>query len=134
MKSIDVKTVDNQEVFNMPSTSLAFIGDAFFTLVARLKVLDYHAKSGKSHKKATSLVKAETQCKLLTKISPFLNETEENVVRRARNTHTLSKSKNAKLSDYKKATAFEALLGYLYLTKNFNRLDEIINLALEGEI
>ncbi len=128
-----LKDYNEQEVINMPATSLAFIGDAYFTLFVRLNVIDLHSKSGKSHKKATSLVKAETQSRLLSKITPVLYEKESDIVRRARNTHTSSKSKNAKLADYKKATAFEALLGYLFLTKQMERINKILKVALEGE-
>lgn len=134
MNSLNTQNYKEQDIINMPATSLAFVGDAFFTFAVRLQVLDYHSKSGKSHKKATALVKAETQSRLLTKLTPVLTELESDVVRRARNTHTLSKSKNAKLADYKKATAFEALLGFLYLTNNFERLDELMKIVLEGEL
>lgn len=125
---------DEATVFNMPSTSLAFVGDAFFSLFARVKVLDVMAKSGKSHKNATKLVNASAQSKMLDGLLGVLNEREQSVVRRAKNTHTSSKSKNSCLSDYKKATAFEALLGYLYLTKNEKRLNEILSLTLEEEL
>ena len=123
-----------EDVFNMPSTSLAFVGDAFFSLFARVHVLDVFAKSGRFHALSSKIVKASTQAKMLEHIQENLTEEEESVVRRAKNTHTSSKSKNAGLADYKKATAFEALLGFLYLTKNEKRLNEILKLSLEVEL
>jgi len=119
---------DKKDVINMPATSLAFVGDAFFTLYARTKVLNTQSKSGKFHKKATELVNAHTQSEFLGKLKSILTEQEEDIVRRARNTYTTSRSKNSGIADYKKSTAFEALLGYLFLTKQFERLHEILNI------
>ncbi len=124
---------NDDEVKNMPITSLAFVGDAYFTLYARLKVLNTEAKSGKFHTKAIKLVNAHAQSEFLDKIKPLLSEEEEDLIRRARNTHTSSKSKNAGLADYKKSTAFEALLGFLFLTKNEKRIDELLNLIRSEE-
>lgn len=124
---------NEDEVKNMPITSLAFVGDAYFTLYARLKVLNTEAKSGKFHTKAIRLVNAHAQSEFLDRIKPFLSEEEEDLIRRARNTHTSSKSKNAGLADYKKSTAFEALLGFLFLTKNEKRIDELLNLIMSEE-
>ena len=124
---------NDDEVKNMPITSLAFVGDAYFTLYARLKVLNTEAKSGKFHTKAIKLVNAHAQSEFLDKIKPLLSEEEEDLIRRARNTHTSSKSKNAGLADYKKSTAFEALLGFLFLTKNEKRIDELLNLIMSEE-
>ncbi len=124
---------NEDEVKNMPITSLAFVGDAYFTLYARLKVLNTEAKSGKFHTKAIRLVNAHAQSEFLDRIKPSLSEEEEDLIRRARNTHTSSKSKNAGLADYKKSTAFEALLGFLFLTKNEKRIDELLNLIMSEE-
>ena len=124
---------NDDEVKNMPITSLAFVGDAYFTLYARLKVLNTEAKSGKFHTKSIKLVNAHAQSEFLDKIKPLLSEEEEDLIRRARNTHTSSKSKNAGLADYKKSTAFEALLGFLFLTKNEKRIDELLNLIMSEE-
>lgn len=124
---------DEKDVNNMPSTSLAFVGDAFFTLYARTKVLNTHAKSGKFHKKTIELVNAHSQSDFLAKLKGLLTEPEEDIVRRARNTYTASRSKNAKISDYKRSTAFEALLGYLFLTRQYERLHEILKITC-GEV
>lgn len=125
---------DENEILSVPSTTLAFVGDAYFTLAARLFVLNGNLKSGKLHSLATAFVKAEAQSEFLKKLLPHLTENEISVAKRARNTHTQSKSKNASLSSYKKATAFEALIGYLYLTKQFERLNELLKIVFtKGE-
>lgn len=122
------------EILSVPSTTLAFVGDAYFTYEARMFVLNGNFKSGQLHKQATQYVKAEAQSEFLKKIMPILTENEIAIAKRARNTHTQSKSKNASLSDYKKATAFEALLGYLILTGKKERLNELMKVIFtKGE-
>ncbi len=119
---------------NMPSTSLAFVGDAFFSLYARTKVLNTTAKSGKFHIQATKIVNAHSQSLMLDAVLYSLTEEEKDIVRRAKNTHTASKSKNSGLADYKKATAFEALIGFLFLTNQTVRLAEILKLSDEVKL
>ncbi len=121
------------DIENMPSTSLAFVGDAFFTLFVRTRVLNPREKSGKLHLKANNCVNAKAQGEYLVRVLPHLTEQEGDIVRRARNTHTLSKSKNAGLADYKKATGFEALVGFLFLCQEYERLEKILEIAL-GEV
>ena len=128
------ESFEENDIFNMPSTTLAFIGDAFFSLYVKCRVLDTHAKSGKFHTISTNLVKANSQRGFLSKVLDCLTEREKDVVRRARNTHTTSKSKNAGLADYKKATAYEALIGYLFLNKDEKRLKEILDKSFEEEV
>ena len=125
---------DENDIFNMPSTTLAFIGDAFFSLYVKLKVLNKNAKSGKFHTLSTNFVKASSQRGFLSKVLSHLTEREKDVVRRAKNTHTSSKSKNAGLSDYKNATAYEALVGYLFLNKDPKRLQQILDISFEEEL
>ncbi|MBR1925526.1 MAG: Mini-ribonuclease 3 [Clostridia bacterium] len=125
---------DENDIFNMPSTTLAFVGDAFFSLYVKTKVLNKNAKSGKFHLLSTNFVKASAQRGFLNKVLNNLTEREKDVVRRAKNTHTSSKSKNAGLSDYKNATAYEALIGYLFLNKNEQRLKEILDISFEEEL
>lgn len=128
------KVFSENEILSVPSTTLAFVGDAYFTYEARLFVLNGNFKSGQLHKKATEFVKAEAQSKFLKNLLPILTESEIDIAKRARNTHTQSKSKNASLSDYKKATAFEALIGYLILTGKKERLRELMKIVFtKGE-
>lgn len=106
---------------------LAFIGDAVHTLFVRdvvvkssnLLMKDYHKESAK-------MCRAKAQAELLDKLMPFLSDEEQDVVRRARNAKTHHIAKNADIETYKKATAYEALVGYLYIIGNFDRLKEIL--------
>lgn len=77
---------------------------------------------------AIKYVKARAQAEILKTIENILNEEEKNIVRRTRNTQNHHIPKNADPSDYMYATAFEGLIGYLYLNKRFDRLKEILNL------
>lgn len=121
-----------QQVNLMSTDALAYIGDAYFTLRCRLEVLKHHnAKPAKLHVGVTGLVNAHAQSEFLEKIMPNLTTEEEDIVRRARNSPTTTKSKNYGLAEYKRATSFEALLGFLYLT-NQKRLEQIIDMVLLG--
>ena len=121
------KVYTHTELMNIPSTTLAFVGDAYFSLLVRTAVLkNCNAKPTKLHKLTSQYVNAEAQSKLLEDILPSLNETESDVVRRARNAPNNTKSKHFGLADYKRATALEALIGYLYLSSNSNRLNELL--------
>ena len=82
------------------------------------------------HVKASTYVKASSQAKILKNIENELSEEEKDIVRRARNTQNHHLPKNANPADYMYATAFEGLIGYLYLTKNFKRLKEILQKSL----
>ena len=106
---------------------LAFIGDAVHTLYVR----DQIVKSGNLllkdyHKKSSNLCKASSQASVLDKILPTLSDNESDIVRRARNAKLGHIAKHSDIETYKKATSYEALLGYLYLQGNFKRLNEVL--------
>ena len=112
----------------MSPLTWAYVGDAVYELYIR----DYltqitNLKPNKLHKEAIKYVKAEAQAKILEKLQDVLSEEEKEIVRRGRNAQNHHLPKNANLRDYTYATAFEALIGYLYLTKKFERLKEILN-------
>ena len=118
--------MDTKAVGELNPVTLAYIGDAVFSLYVRSRVVheaDY--KADEATGKANSCVKATAQSAMLERIMPMLTESEADVVRRGRNCHTPQKAKNAGLMDYKRATALEALLGWLYLRKEYPRLKEI---------
>ena len=107
---------------------LAYIGDGVHTLYARLEELgNTTGKADKLHKAVTARVKAEAQAKGMQAIMDELSEEESDVFHRARNAHTHSMAKNATVSDYRLATGFEALVGYLYLTGQRDRLEYLLN-------
>ena len=110
--------------------ALAFIGDAVWELYIRDKIFDKISKQrpDQMHKAAVKFVKATAQCETIKKLieQEFLSEEELALVKRARNHKVATKAKNASITEYKWATAFEALLGYLYLSKQEERLNEIM--------
>ena len=112
--------------------ALAFIGDGIFELVVRTVVITKANRgNGDLHKMAVHYVKAPSQARMMEKIKPVLTPEESDVLRRGRNASPHSKAKNASLSEYHKATAFEALLGYLYLSGRTERMLELIRMGMD---
>ena len=112
--------------------SLAFVGDAVFTLFIRTRLaVEHDNKAGALHSMANKYVKAVAQSKIYDELSILFTQREQDIARRARNHHNTTKAKNASLADYKKATAFEAVLGYLTLTEQKERSEEFMNKAIE---
>ena len=124
----ETKFTEN-ELLSIPSSTLAWIGDAVFSLCAREYELRFnHGKPAKLNKLAIVWVNAAAQAESLDKILPNLTQQEQDVVRRAKNTPITTKSKHYGLAEYKRATGLEALIGYLYLLDNNERLNEILRL------
>ncbi len=112
--------------------TFAYIGDAVFELIVRTVIVEQGQRPTNSlHKHTTKIVCAEMQAKLIEAVYDTLSEEEKNIYRRGRNTKTNSTAKNASLSDYRKATGFEALCGYLFLKNDMERVIEIVKSALE---
>ena len=106
----------------------AYMGDAVYEQFVREHLINQDIlKNGAYHRRAVKYVSANSQAELLKKIDDFLTEEERDIVRRGRNSHPHSHAKNADIVDYKWATGFEALIGYLYLTKQEKRLNQLIN-------
>lgn len=114
------------------SLNLAFVGDAVWTLFVRdYFINNTNYKNNFLHKLTTKFVKAGYQAKALEKLQDNLTEYEKDLARRARNTKMNTVSKNASLAEYKKATGFEAIIGYLYLTEKFDRIKYLFSLLEE---
>ena len=112
--------------------TLAYIGDGIFDLVIRSVVVGKgNTRAGELHKRTSQIVKAHTQAEMIEKLLPILTEEEAEVYRRGRNAKSPTMAKNATMSDYRKATGFEALMGYLYLTEQFDRMVELAGYGLE---
>ena len=90
-----------------------------------------NAQAEKLHKAATKIVKAETQALMIEAIKEELTEEELAVYKRGRNAKAVTRAKNATMSEYRRATGFEALMGYLYLKGDIERMIELIHLAVE---
>ena len=111
---------------------LAFIGDAVYSLYVRnLIVLNNEGKSGELHKLTTKFVKAKSQSETIEKIMPLLTEKENDIFRRGRNYKTQSVAKNSSVQEYHRATGFEAVLGYLYLSGQFERINQLLKVGVE---
>lgn len=116
----------------MQPLTLAMIGDAVQTLFVRSHIaLKFGVKVNKINKLVSSVVSAGAQFQTFKKIETMLTEEEQDIARRARNTHKNSKAKNFSFGEYIYATALEAVIGYLYLTNQKERLNEILTISLE---
>ena len=111
----------------MSPVVLAYLGDAVYSLYVREKLaFNSDAKSGALNKKAAQTVSAGQQAKLVTAILPLLTEKEQDIYRRAKNAKKISKAKNQAPTDYSKSTGFEALVGYLYVTGQEERMNYLL--------
>lgn len=118
-----------EEVNQMSPLTWAYVGDCVYELYIRTKLVDTtKLKPHELHIKSVKYVKAQAQAETLKKLETILTEEEKEIVRRGRNTQTHHIAKNASMQDYMYATAFEALIGYLYLTKQDDRLFEIMKM------
>lgn len=124
---------ENQDIRTYSPLTLAYIGDAIYDLVIRTVLVGRgNAPVNTLHRKASSMVKAEAQKASFHQIEPLLSEEEKSVYRRGRNAKSYTTAKNASVGDYRIATGFEALLGYLYLTGQMERLLYLVKAGLEG--
>ena len=113
--------------------TLAYIGDCVYELIIRtIFVYRGNAPVDKLNRKASSLAKASTQSAMIEALLGRLTEEEQSVYRRGRNAHFHTRAKNATVRDYKRATGFEALSGYLYLGKRFDRIMELVKAGIEA--
>lgn len=119
------KHVQHQSIQSISPVALAYIGDAVFELYARMKFLWPPQRIQQFHQQVVNRVKAEQQAEYLTQLLPLLNETETDMVRRGRNGSSKAPRRlSAKI--YRQATAFETLIGYLYIT-NQERLWQLLD-------
>ncbi|MCR5529354.1 MAG: Mini-ribonuclease 3 [Saccharofermentans sp.] len=114
------------------SSSLAYIGDAVYELYSRCHVsLRSSSQSGKMHKMTIKYVSAQSQALAIRALEPELTETEADFFRRGKNSNPGTMAKNSSPADYMYATGFEALVGYLFLNNEEERLEYIIHKAFE---
>lgn len=121
-----------QDVRAYSPLTLAYMGDAIYDLIIRSVIVERANRSANDlHKKAIRYVKAETQAKMIQALQEELTEDEEAVYKRGRNAKSYTTAKNATMSDYRKATGFEALMGFLYLTGQTDRLIFLVKRGIE---
>ena len=122
--------MQKQEVLKIHPVTLAFVGDAVYSLYVREKLVKAgEDKPGVYQKAASAAVSARGQNELLKKIEPLFTEEEAEIFRRALNSRKNSTAKNATAAEYNRSTGVEAVVGYLYLTENFPRIEEILSFA-----
>lgn len=123
--------LSENKIKEVSSLTLAFIGDSVHTLFIRDHVVKTENLNTKSlHLLASKYCKAQSQKKIFDMILPDLSADEKEIALQARNHKHYKSAKNASIEDYKKATAFEAIIGYLYLTGKKERLKEILSKSL----
>lgn len=134
-KSLDELLKENFQMKETEAKSysplvLAYIGDGIYDLVIRTVVVNRgNTQANKLHKKTSSLVKAASQAAMIDELLELLTEEEKAVFKRGRNAKSATMAKNATMADYRKATGFEALMGYLYLS---NQMERLVYLVKEG--
>ena len=113
--------------------TLAYLGDAVYEMVIRtICVKRTNMQTQKLHRKVTGYVSAKAQAKMMDALTGELTEEEESIYRRGRNSKPYTKAKNASMEEYLKATGFEALVGYLYLQKEYERMNALIAHGIEA--
>ena len=123
--------LEYQDIRTYSPLTLAYIGDAIYELVIRTILVEKgNTQVNKLHKRASRLVKASAQSAMIEKLKPYLTEEEMGVFKRGRNVKAATMAKNATMSDYRRATGFEALMGYLYLTEQWERMLELMKTGI----
>lgn len=123
---------NEKEINQMSPLTWAYVGDAVYELYVRSYLIDTtNLKPNNLHKEAIKYVKAQAQAEILKNLQESLTEQEQEIVRRARNTQNHHLPKNADVQEYMYSTALEGLIGYLYLTNQTARLDELFKLILK---
>ena len=117
-----------KEINLLSPLTWAYVGDCVYELYIRTNLVEKTTlKPHNLHIETIKYVKAKAQAEYLEKIQDKLTEEEKDIVRRGRNTENHHLPKNSNVQEYMRATAFEALIGYLYLSKKFKRLKEILS-------
>ena len=129
MEELIDRSKSPEEVNMLSPLTWAYVGDCVYELYIRTKLINQtNLKPHKLHIETIKYVKAQAQAELLKSIYEKLTEEEKDIVRRGRNAENHHLPKNCDVQNYMYATAFEALIGYLYLTKKNQRIKEILGL------
>jgi len=130
-----------REVFDMQEVdinsysplTLAYIGDSVYDLIIKSLVINEGNKQvQKLHRETSMLVQASAQSKMMRTLQAHLSSEELGIFKRGRNAKSVSPAKNQSITDYRRATGFEALIGYLYLHKDWKRIVDLIKLGLDS--
>ena len=123
-----------EKAMTLSSIVLAFVGDAVYSLFVRERLaFENDSKTGELNKLSSEIVCAKAQAKRIDELMPILTEEEVAIFKRARNTKKGAKAKNASVAEYNKSTGFEAVIGFLYITGEYERLNYLLNYEVEDE-
>ena len=124
--------IESKDIRTYSPLTLAYIGDAIFDVIIRsILVNKGNTAVDKLHKRASSIVNAQTQSAMAKALMDDFTEEEKDYYRRGRNSKPHTKAKNASTIEYLDATGFEAIMGFLYLTNNMDRACELVKLGIE---
>ena len=127
--------LEDQDLRSYSPLTLAYIGDGVYELIIRtILVKKGNCPVNRLHKKASSLVKAGAQSAIMEVIDEKLTPEELSVYRRGRNAHSPTMAKHATMADYRRATGFEALMGYLYLKEDYTRMLTLVRMGIGEDI
>ena len=127
--------LEDQDLRSYSPLTLAYIGDGVYELIIRtILVKKGNCPVNRLHKKASSLVKAGAQSAIMEVIEEELTPEELSVYRRGRNAHSPTMAKHATMADYRRATGFEALMGYLYLKEDYTRILTVVRMGIGEDI
>ena len=129
------RKIQKEEAARYNPVTLAFLGDAVYALYVREKlVLSNTGKASELQKTASMVLSARGQSAFLQRVLPLLSQDEEEVYKRGRNAKKATKSKNANAVDYARSTGFEAVLGYLYLSGDNDRIEALLGQLQDEEL
>ena len=124
--------VDSVDIRTYSPLTLAYIGDGIFDLVIRTLVVGKgNTSANQLHQRTSHIVKAHSRAIMADALAEIMTPQEQDVYRRGRNAKSHTMAKNATVADYRSATGFEALMGYLYLTEQSERMMELISYAMK---
>lgn len=127
----DILKIEDIDIRTYSPLVLAYIGDGIYELIIRTIIVSKgNIPVNKMHKKSASLVKAATQSAMMDVLMEELTQEELTMYKRGRNAKSATSAKNASIHDYRRATGFEALMGYLYLTGQSDRMTRLIQTGL----
>ncbi len=121
-----------EKAMSLSSIVLAFVGDAVYSLFVRERLAyENDSKTGELNSLSSAIVCAKSQAKRIDELMPLLTEEEIAIFKRARNAKKGAKAKNASVAEYNKSTGFEAVIGFLYITGEYERLNYLLNYEVE---
>lgn len=127
--------VEDKDIRTYSPLTLAYLGDAVYEVVVRtVLVKRANCPVNTLHRRASAMVRASAQSAMMEKLEGKLTEEELAVYKRGRNAHSATMPKHAAMADYRRATGFEALIGYLYLKEDMTRMLNLIHIGLGEEL